>query len=547
MPRKLLTIKDFKFTLENTKTIQTSLRMKNTKLSIISVNFTCETLKNYRQIVLHTLNLDKMIEFINKLNNILEFLKITPIIVDNIVIKKCKTKESNYYTESYWGEMPEFKYNSNFTESTTVLLEVETINKPEYMSFINLFYEKFNVILWPKLKSLWYPNRPIEKLSEITDKMFLSTENITNKYPIYIISKGRYDKRYTSNYLEWCGIDYKIVIEPSEYENYLKHISSSKILILPEEYLNKNQGGIPARNFVWKHAKESGSKYHWILDDNIASYKRYYNSQKIIVKSGLVFRVIEDYIDRFQNVKMAGHNYTMFAISTDLKSKPVTFNTRIYSSILLANDIFPEFQWRGKYNEDTDLSLRILKAKYSTILFNCFLADKLRTMKLKGGNTDTIYSEENAMFLKADSLVKQHPDVAKIITRFGRQHHYVNYTGFKNNELIPINGLHIKNEHNNYGMYLDKKNVDDLYINFNDEESNINNDDVNEDDNNEENEENNDNNDTICDNINAKSHIDENKKCNESSVEDIINELKKIKESIIKLENMINSLNVLKI
>lgn len=413
------------------------------------------------------------------------------------------------------------------------------------MSFINLFYEKFNIILWPKLKSIWYPNRPINNLSEINDRMFLSTENITNKYPIYIISKGRYDKRYTSNYLEWCGIDYKIVIEPNEYENYSKHISSEKILILPEEYLNKNQGGIPARNFVWKHAKESGSKYHWILDDNIASYKRYYNSQKIIVKSGLVFRVIEDYVDRFQNVKMAGHNYTMFAISTNLKTNPVTLNTRIYSSILLSNDIFPEFQWRGKYNEDTDLSLRILKAKYTTVLFNCFLADKLRTMKLKGGNTDTIYSEENSMFLKADSLVKQHPDVTKIIKRFGREHHFVNYSGFKNNELIPIDGLNIKNEDNNYGMYLDKKNVENLYnINIDDnnydenDEEDENDKDVDNDDDDENDKEEN----VIISNNTEVEHQDVNKLV----IKNIVNELKNIKKSVSKLEDMINSLNILK-
>ena len=88
-------------------------------------------------------------------------------------------------------------------------------------------------------------------------------------------------------YLEWCNIPYKIVIEPQEYELYAENINPSKILILPDEYLNKNQGGIPARNFVWKHSKESGHNRHWILDDNIASYKRYYNSQRICMMNDL--------------------------------------------------------------------------------------------------------------------------------------------------------------------------------------------------------------------------------------------------------------------
>jgi len=539
MPRKPLTIADFKYTNENIKTIQINNRMKNTKLNIISINFTKETLKSYRQCILHTESYDKLLEFINKLNPILLFLNLSQININDLLIKNYKSNNNNYYNNFYWGEMPEFKHNPNFAETVSILFEVETINIPEYISFIKLFYEKFNIILWPKVKSIWYPIRPKEKLSEIDNKIFLSNQMIINKYPIYIISKGRFNKRYTSNYLEWCGIDYKIVIEPSEYENYAKHISTNKILILPNEYLNKNQGSIPARNFVWNHSKESGSKFHWILDDNIASYKRYYNSQKIIVKSALVFRVVEDYVDRFQNVKMAGHNYTMFAITTNLKSNPVTFNTRIYSSILLSNDIFPEFQWRGKYNEDTDLSLRILKANYSTVLFNCFLAEKLKTMTLEGGNTNSIYAEDNAMFLKADSLVKQHPDVTKIITRFGRQHHYVNYSGFKNIPLLPIDSLNIKNEYNNYGMYLDEKNISELYDkiikqnNYNHEINDQNDEEIN-DENYEEINEENDHNETKKINMSDSKLIDYN------TIQFILNEINTIKTSINKLENIIN-------
>ena len=40
MPRKPLTIEDFKFTQDNVKSVQINNRMKSIKLSIISVNFT---------------------------------------------------------------------------------------------------------------------------------------------------------------------------------------------------------------------------------------------------------------------------------------------------------------------------------------------------------------------------------------------------------------------------------------------------------------------------------------------------------------------------
>ena len=156
----------------------------------------------------------------------------------------------------------------------------------------------------------------------------------------------------------------------------------------------------------------------------------------------------------------------MFGISTNTSIKPITMNTRIYSSILLSNDIYPDYKWRGKYNEDTDLSLRILKAGYSTILFNCFLADKLKTLTQKGGNTDSVYAETDGILLKTQSLVEQHGDVAKLIQRFGRTHHHVDYSSFKDNRPLFVEGIKDKLNHtiNEYGMRLIEKNTVGLYV-----------------------------------------------------------------------------------
>jgi len=50
------------------------------------------------------------------------------------------------------------------------------------------------------------------------------------KYPIYIISKGRWESRKTSKILEKMDVPYKIVIEPQEYEQYLSVIDKKKYL-----------------------------------------------------------------------------------------------------------------------------------------------------------------------------------------------------------------------------------------------------------------------------------------------------------------------------
>lgn len=465
MPRKTLTIKDFKFTLENTIKINTTHRMKNCPLNIICVNFTKTDEKTYKKIILHAENEDILFEFIDKLNIILNSIDIQLITKSNVKVKKIQKNYKNTEEDNLYYNMPKFQVNETFYECVSVQLEIETIDIPLYMTFINTFYNMFKIILWPKISNFWYPTRP-DKLSIIKNKMYKSPESIVNKYPIYIISKGRYEKRYTSKYLEWCNIDYKIVVEPQEIDNYSKYIDKNKILSLPDEYLNKNQGSIPARNFVWKHSKENGHKRHWILDDNISSYKRFIYSQKVIIQGACVFKIVEDFVDRFTNIKMAGHNYTMFAVTTNTDIKPITMNTRIYSSILLSNDIFPEYYWRGKYNEDTDLSLRLLKAGYPTILFNGILADKLKTLTQKGGNTDSIYSEKDGLLLKAQSIVDQHGDVSKIIYRFGRPHHYVNYSSFKNLKPIFIENINntFTNLVNEYGMQLIQKDTSCLYI-----------------------------------------------------------------------------------
>ena len=107
--------------------------------------------------------------------------------------------------------------------------------------------------------------------------------------------------------------------------------------------------------------------------------------------------------------------------------------------------------WRGRYNEDTDLSLRILKKGYCTILMNAFLAGKVTTQRMKGGNTDSVYVDGDDRKKFAESLREQHPDVVTVSWKFNRWHHQVDYSGFTQKLKIKPN---YKNQ--NYGLYLDK-------------------------------------------------------------------------------------------
>ena len=249
---------------------------------------------------------------------------------------------------------------------------------------------------------------------------------------------------------------YSIVVEDHEYEQYARVIDENKILILPEKYIRDydscttdqgSNGSGPARNFCWQHSLENGATSHWLLDDNIAAFGRINRNLYVHVTSGTIFKAAEDFIERYENIALAGFNYDFLA-KAKTKIPPFVKNTRIYSCLLIRNDI--PYRWRAKYNEDTDLSLRVMKDGWCTIQFNAFIQEKATTQTMTGGNTDEIYKE--GTLNKSKMLQELHPDVAKVVWKFNRWHHHVDYRPFKNNELKKKKGLKIKKGINNYGM-----------------------------------------------------------------------------------------------
>lgn len=275
------------------------------------------------------------------------------------------------------------------------------------------------------------------------------------RFPVYIISKGRWERRQTSKTLEEANVPYRIVVEPKEFEMYANVIDPEKIIVAPENFSEQGNGSIPVRNFVWEHSIKEGHEWHWIMDDNIESIERFENNLKIKCLTPTPFRIIEDFVLRYDNISQAGMNYSLFCPANEAR-QPVRFNTRVYSCILLRNDL--DYRWRGRYNEDTDLSLRMMKDGWVTCLFNQFLIGKRATMSQKGGNTDSIYNTGDNRFEFAKSLQRQHPDVVKVTKKFGRWHHHVDYSPFRFNTLKRKSNYKdlVKQGVNNYDMKIIK-------------------------------------------------------------------------------------------
>lgn len=274
------------------------------------------------------------------------------------------------------------------------------------------------------------------------------------EHTIYIPSKGRWERPMTARALRKMGVPFKIVVEPDEADNYRDALGGDCVLVLP--FGNLGQGSIPARNWIWEHSLERGDKWHWIIDDNVDGFCRVNHNRRIPVYSGAIFKCVEDFTKRYENVSFSGMNYRFF-VSDRGKVPAFYLNTRVYSITLIRNDL--PYRWRGRYNEDTDICLRALKDGWCTLLLNVFVGNKAGTLSMKGGNTDTVYATNDHRLEFAESLKKQHPDVVEVVWKFGRYHHQVDYSSFRKNKLRLREGIVPTQVPNEYGMVLRRRQI----------------------------------------------------------------------------------------
>jgi len=263
------------------------------------------------------------------------------------------------------------------------------------------------------------------------------------RFPLYVVSYDRAERCLTAEFHREMGIPFYLVIEPEEFDKYAAVYDTDRLLTVPPEYReryetydslgdSKSKGPGPARNFAWDHSRENGHDWHWVMDDNINRFIYYTNNHEVTTSDGAPFRAIEDFVLQYENISMAGPRYQMFNIKRN-KTPPLTINTRVYSCNLIRNDT--GYRWAGRYNEDTDLSLRMLKDGWCTVLSNLFLQKKVATQDLEGGNTENFYKDEGT-YPKSRMLKRCHPDVTKISKRWGRWHHHVDYSGFDQKLII---------------------------------------------------------------------------------------------------------------
>lgn len=254
-----------------------------------------------------------------------------------------------------------------------------------------------------------------------------------SKYPIYIISKGRFEKTLTADNLERSGLNYFIAVEPQEYENYTKKLGTYRVLKLP--FSNLGLGSYPARNYCWEHSISMGYKYHWLFDDNIIEWKKWVNGKRVKwvdIDSALLF--VEREVNK-KNIDIGGFEEPNWErVPPKL---PFQYNTHVYSAMLIKNSL--PYRWRLKYNEDVDLCLQVLHNGGTTVSCIYYLADKVSTAdKMKGGNQTELYkgNAPKKNLLKAKMIEAVWPQYCKTVIKFGRHHHQIDWKVFSKKTAV---------------------------------------------------------------------------------------------------------------
>lgn len=343
------------------------------------------------------------------------------------------------WREQWWG-MPSFDMGDarpqhKITVNFMTAADVESFAKATGLSVTS------------RSDTAWYPKQD-------AGRFYYDGPKTNSRYPVCIPSKGRAAHQKTGDALLRLGVTHRFFVEETEYDDYCRAVGDNRVVKMP--FHDLGQGSIPARNFIWQWALDNGHPRHWVVDDNITSFYRCTNNRRLRVLGGGFFAAMEDFVDRYKNVALAGPHDIAFVGDRDPQLTPFVLNSRVYSCILIDTSL--SHRWRGRYNEDTDLSLRVLKDGLPTLLFRALCMDKPGTSgsknarPLPGGNTDHVYNTDDHRRAFAESLKEQHPDVTEVVWKFNRWHHQVDYTPFRKNRLVLRDGVVPTKSINDYGM-----------------------------------------------------------------------------------------------
>lgn len=222
-----------------------------------------------------------------------------------------------------------------------------------------------------------------------------------NKYPIFVISKGRYELKYarTVKLLKIYNVKFSLVVEPQELEHYVK-LHDSFFLYPPT-------GVAKARQFVLEKARELGVEAFWTLDDDIQSFRHNYaptSPQEVLVS-------LEHRLDAEPNIGLISPQYQQ-AIWRQTTSDVVN-NQCVTTCILTRTAVKANYDLDLDMFEDLDFMFQVIRDGYDGILDNHwgFNAQKALGFPGKVGGIDY---QPNTYTDAAAIMERKYPGIIKL-------------------------------------------------------------------------------------------------------------------------------------
>lgn len=261
---------------------------------------------------------------------------------------------------------------------------------------------------------------------------------------IYIISKGRpqcrtaktlTDMNYPGEWFIVCGNN------DDKLPEYQERWGKDRILVFDwyEEVKRSNlldnfgvekmgSGAVPVRNATRRIAEQRGELRHWQFDDDYM-YFRHINGElkkNETVRSGAFFEHELNRIATFAHE--AGLANAGFCLGMESFPEMVkTFSKRVFNAHNMPTDEKLFQTWRGRMNDDLINALDVYHSGKIEMSFKFMTLMLAPTQSEKGGNSE-IYESEGTVRKTAYAVLVD-PKNTKLVIRFGRFHHKVNWRG----------------------------------------------------------------------------------------------------------------------
>ena len=288
----------------------------------------------------------------------------------------------------------------------------------------------------------------------------------------FIPSRGRSSNCNTHRNLEAFDIhNWVYVVEPDDYWAYVRRLRDDGVYE-PESHVyafdlerfksprdadhpdgfdycddlgwqpGLTTGPGPARNALHQLAIDMGLKHYWMMDDDIQSFTidAFFFQKNIwtkdIANGGVrekrmslndIFCLYQRFLDKFENIGLAEID-KQGLVQNHRKNSQFSVNCKTYTCIRFRTD-GPKIPWRSRFNDDVTISLDYEKRGFVNVSSKILAYQTPDTQAQKGGMTEAFHQE--GTLRKVKYLVKSYPETTFAILKFGRIHHFVDYSKFR--------------------------------------------------------------------------------------------------------------------